>query len=135
MSDLKGPCIEFEGGHDSWGYGVVSQGTTLVGAHRVEWAKRKGEIPDGLHVLHKCDNPGCINIDHLFLGTHQDNMKDRDAKGRQHSGLTRLTEDEVRKIKHLLTTTRRTLEDIGNEFYVTKYAIWDIKHGRTWTHV
>lgn len=131
MSD----CVEFEGGHDSWGYGAVMYEGRLTGAHRVAWMKHKGLIPQGLHVLHTCDNPGCINIDHLFLGTHQDNMRDRDAKGRQHSGLTRLTEAEVREIKHLLSTTGRTLEDIGRQFMVTKYAVYDIKHGRTWSHV
>jgi hypothetical protein len=49
------------------------------------WEETRGPIPDGLHVLHRCDIPACVNIDHLFLGTHSDNMQDIVAKGRHTS--------------------------------------------------
>ena len=55
------------------------------GAHRVAWEVLIGPIPDGLHVLHKCDNPCCINPEHLFVGTNQDNVDDMMAKGRHGS--------------------------------------------------
>ena len=61
-----------------------SERANTVMAHRLAWAIAHGPIPDGLHVLHKCDNPPCIADDHLFLGTHQDNMADMMAKGRSH---------------------------------------------------
>ena len=62
-----------------------SKYTVLSGnrkAHRVQWEKFRGPVPEGMQVLHTCDTPGCINIEHLFLGTARDNMQDMSAKGR-----------------------------------------------------
>ena len=83
-------CWEWQGATTN-GYGTfrdneVAENFKLL-VTRVAWVVIKGEpIPDNLHVLHRCDNPKCFNPDHLFLGTHQDNMKDRDNKGRTFSG-------------------------------------------------
>lgn len=70
------------------GYGRVQFRGRLEVAHRVAWTLAIGPIPEGLFVLHKCDNPPCVRPDHLFLGTAQDNSRDRDEKGRHRSGLT-----------------------------------------------
>lgn len=75
-------CWEWTGTKDKHGYGRVRVDQRKARAHRVAWEAFKGEIPAGLHVLHRCDNPGCVNPEHLFLGTHGDNMRDREAKGR-----------------------------------------------------
>jgi hypothetical protein len=53
-------------------------------AHRAAWVEAHGDIPEGMFVLHQCDNRACVNVAHLFLGTHQDNMDDRESKGRNH---------------------------------------------------
>jgi hypothetical protein len=68
----------------STGYGRMSgmDGYTKIGTHRASWMIHNGSIPDGMHVLHACDNRKCVRPDHLFLGTHQDNMRDMWEKGR-----------------------------------------------------
>lgn len=78
-----GPCWPWGCGP---GYGQVQVGPTRESTHRISWEIHVGPIPPGLCVCHKCDNPPCVNPAHLFLGTHLDNARDREAKGRGHHG-------------------------------------------------
>jgi hypothetical protein len=77
-------CWEWVAAKNEKGYGKFSIGTTHTNlkAHRVSWMLANGSIPDGLFVCHRCDNPGCVRPDHLFLGTPKDNMIDKVRKGR-----------------------------------------------------
>lgn len=77
-------CWAWTGRKDAFGYGVVQlgRGEPRTGAHRVSWELHVGPIPEGMQVLHHCDNPECTNPSHLFLGTPLDNMLDASAKGR-----------------------------------------------------
>ena len=80
------PCIPWWGGVDKGtGYGYVYQHGHKTTASRFVWEECFGVIPDGLFVLHRCDNPPCVNPDHLFLGTPKDNTQDMVAKGRDKS--------------------------------------------------
>lgn len=77
-------CLLWTGCVDAKGYGLIAADGRSTGAHRVAWMLAHGPIPDGQWVLHHCDNPGCVNASggHLFLGTNLDNIRDRNAKGR-----------------------------------------------------
>lgn len=85
MTKQSGECLEWRGARVGDGYGQLRWDGKRVLAHRLAWQNKNGQIPDGLNVLHRCDNPPCVNPAHLFLGTHQENMRDRDAKGRNKS--------------------------------------------------
>ena len=96
--------------HKNWlGYGRIGESVTrkILYAHRVSYAIHYGPIPDGLCVLHKCDNPGCVRPDHLFLGTEKDNAIDRQNKGRSNPrkgekhGRAKITESNVTEMRRL----------------------------------
>lgn len=75
-------CWEWNGGVDSWGYGQFFKNKKTHKAHRSMYKEFHGEIPKGMFVCHTCDNPRCINPEHLWLGTPKQNANDRDIKGR-----------------------------------------------------
>lgn len=82
MMDDRG-CWEWFGGASADGYGRFTHKGRKLLAHRVSWEVHSGSIPRGMLVLHRCDNPPCVNPSHLFLGTHKDNAQDRERKGRR----------------------------------------------------
>jgi hypothetical protein len=109
------------------------------GTHRVAWFLEHGEWPDD-HVLHRCDNPGCVNIRHLFLGTHSDNMRDRGAKGRsarlagEDNPSASLTDAQVREILQRWRDGE-TQRGLARVYGVGKATIGRIVHRKTWTHI
>lgn len=82
--DQQGPsdCWEWKASKNRDGYGQFWIGNTFIPAHRYVWEFKNDTIPDGYQILHHCDNPSCCNPNHLFLGTHSDNMNDKMLKGR-----------------------------------------------------
>lgn len=138
-----GPCWEWDGAKlKRGGYGQVSiAGKGGRKVHRLAYALWVGEIPAGLWVLHRCDNPPCLRPSHLFVGTVRDNVRDMRAKGRgfdipaapgEQSPSAKLTYESVDEIRALLAADRHTLQEIGDRYGVTKQAIWRLKTGKTW---
>jgi len=123
----KNGCWEWERCINKHGYGVSRYKGTIMLAHRVSWMISLGEIKD-FHVLHKCDNPKCINPTHLFLGSHQDNITDMVLKGRNSSKLTR---KDIMKIK----VSEYNNHLISKEFGVTERTIRNIRNGTSWKHI
>lgn len=124
------------------GYGWATYCGKVMGAHRIAWLLTNGPIPEGLHVLHKCDNGPCCNPAHLFLGTHLDNMADMYSKGRNTRGAkarAKLTEEQA---KLILSRKPETVRGSGALPYelaaqhgVGVGVIWCIWRGQTWRHL
>lgn len=111
------------------GYGGMRiDGKSLL-AHRYCYELHKGPTPKGMHVLHKCDVPSCINPDHLYLGSHADNMRDRDARGR--NGLAKLNNAQALNIRDSLHEQSALCVKYG----ISPQTILDIRSGRTWRHL
>jgi len=135
-------CWLWEGAPNPFGYGELHVHGHTEFAHRVSWTLHRGEIPDGLCVLHKCDTPACVNPDHLFLGTRTDNMIDKVKKGRQRGGGLRgsmvvgakLTEADAETIK-AWPKKHGSGTMLARKFGVNKALIGRIRHGKSWAHV
>ena len=109
------------------GYGGFSLNGKTIFAHRASWILNKGKIPKGLHVCHKCDRPACVNPEHLFLGTHTENMIDMIRKGRH--GYSVLSKEKVKEIKRMYTEGEKQVS-IAKKFNVSRQLIWSIIHKR-----
>lgn len=126
------------------GYGRFGMPGGVDYAHRAAWRLFRGEIPEGIHVCHRCDNRRCANPDHLFLGTRSDNMRDCSTKGRikippasrassEEHQVAILTNDQVREIR-ASALPAKTLWRSG-KYPVGYQAVWAAKTGRTFRDV
>lgn len=141
--DGKTGCWNWKLTKDKGGYGVLTIGSLVdkskkvVKAHRYSYKCFVGEIPDGLMVLHRCDNRKCVNPGHLFIGTTDDNMRDMVQKGRssrmigETNGCAKLTNKEVIEIKRLIKNGERGA-DISRKTRASVRTISNIKHNKSW---
>ena len=120
---------------DRDGYRRLIVNKQRIRAHRYVWMLFFGSIPPGMLVLHKCDNPACINPEHLFLGTVEDNNNDRQAKGRtlfgERHGQAKISEAQAREVISALQadgSAKRVCAQLG----LSRHIVSDIKRGKTW---
>lgn len=152
--EKSGNCWEWKAGKDEGGYGRFhcpgwhDSSNTMVAAHRFSWVVTNDEIPNhdsyhGMCVLHKCDNPSCVNPLHLFLGTNEENVRDMDEKKRRvtlsHKGSThsnsKLTESQVIEIYDLHKNKNISQLDLSKMYNVSHSNINHIFTGRNWSHL
>lgn len=136
-----GRCWAWTGGKIRRGYGMFRAAAGQIKAHRYAWELHHGPIPDGLCILHCCDNPSCVNPDHLSPGTAAENIADRDRKGRTNKGedhyLAKLTAEQVRDIRHRYQRDSSTSGStaLAREFGVSYMTILRVIWRRCWKHV
>jgi hypothetical protein len=124
------------------GYGKFGIGNgrwTL--AHRHSYERANGPIADGMLICHRCDNPSCVNPNHLFLGSHKNNAQDRDRKNRrialsgENHGRSKVTADEVRMLRELAHGGTYSYRALGRKFGLNSKTASDIVNRVIWTHV
>lgn len=129
-------CHVWTAARDGNGYGrfaviATSKYTKTVLAHRYAWHLAFGELPDHLHVCHKCDNPSCVNAEHLFLGTDVENTLDACRKGRRGVKLTSASVAEIRRLHGEGQSQRTIARSVG----VSQPMVGQILRGERWAHV
>lgn len=140
MPNMESECWEWKGVRNPKGYGIARAAGGARLAHRVAYQIESGPIPEGLHCLHKCDNSGCVNPAHLWLGTNAQNHADKERKGRGHqafgeaAGKAKLTERNVMEMR-----VRFSLGETCNSLAKKFGVLWGTANraitGSTWKHI
>lgn len=134
-------CHEWTRSLSAQGYGQLNIGHGKLGlAHRFAWERANGQIANGLHVLHRCDNRKCVNVSHLFLGTNLDNIRDMHAKGRAKGGTlsgeavrtSKLTWGDVGAIRSLYASGEYSQRKLAIQFGIAQTTIGVIVRREHW---
>ena len=133
-------CLIWLGARNSWGYGTFSMAPQKnINASRAAWILTKGEIPEGMDVLHTCNNKLCCNVEHMYLGTDKENADDRKKAGSVPRGESAwnatLTEAQVKEILARKTGKRGEAAQFAKEYGVKIGAVGAILRGASWKHL
>jgi len=141
--DPQSGCIEWQGATTTHGYGQLSMNGEIFYTHRLSYEIYKGEIEDGLQINHRCHNECCVNPEHLYMGTQQENVRDAVVEGEYVSNFgigdehfnSKLCEDDVIELRKLYSTGDYTYEELGRKFNVNENTVGEAIRGDTWSHV
>lgn len=115
------------------GYGVFQFEHCGYRANRFAWVLSYGDIPEGMFICHKCDNPQCVNPSHLFLGTPRDNARDMYRKKRNTVASRKLNETIVREMRHLYDTRQMNQMQLAAKYGIHQTQVSNIVNRKQWT--
>jgi len=134
-----GGCLIWIGKKNKEGYGEIQHEEKLWKIHRLFWTIWFGAIPDGIEVCHRCDNPSCVRLDHLFLGTHAENMQDMARKGRGRYPNTKGEAHGAAKLSNAIVVAirndGRTQQEIADDVGISQSLVSQIKRRKIWRHL
>ena len=128
-------CLEWIAAKNDRGYGMFNRIPNTILAHRMAYILAHGEIEKFSVIMHTCDNPSCVNVEHLRLGSHLENQRDKMAKGRGNNGerhyKAKLTDEQVREIRSSPLLQR----ELAKKFGISRCHISEIQTRKNWTHI
>ena len=125
-------------------YGQIKVNGKMCKSHRISYEMAYGSIPNGMYILHRCDNGLCVNPNHLFIGNQFDNMRDCISKGRgpdmrgETNGNSKLLYNDVASIRSRYNTETKKyglISKMAREYDLTPTAIWQVVHNLNWNHI
>jgi len=134
-------CHYWTAATNKFGYGKleIEGKNRWVLAHRFAWEQKNGAIPNNMYVLHHCDNPSCVNVKHLYLGSYQDNAKDRELRNRgNHAnglnhGKNKLLPSQVYEIRDAYDTGKYSFRQLGKIYGIDGKSVADIIDRKNWS--
>ena len=135
-------CHFWTAATNKFGYGKLNNGShSWVLAHRFAWEQKHGAIADKEYILHNCDNPSCVNVNHLYLGSHKDNAQDRESRNRGNHvngtkhGRSKLFASQIYEIRDVYDTGKYSFRQLGKIYGIDGKTVADIIDHKIWSNL